>query len=70
MLAGKLAFMLGVALFLAGNFKALWPSALNHFAAREIISLLGVLGTSLGPLAWMVGYLVFAISFVRGKTDP
>jgi hypothetical protein len=70
MLAGKLGFMLGMALFLAGNFRAMWPSPLNQAPASELISLLGIGGTFLGPITWMVGYVVFAISFVRGRADP
>lgn len=69
MLSGKLAFFAGVLAAVLGAFRPLWPGVLSYHPVAEILSLVGILGTLLGAVSWMVGYLVFAISYLPGKSD-
>lgn len=61
MLAGKILLVLGLLGYVA--------PPLLHYPIHDIRALFGLLAMFLGGLAWMVGYVVFAISFLPSKGE-
>ncbi len=60
MLIGKLALAAGVVGYAL--------PMLTH-PTHDIIALVALLSMLLGGLAWMVGYVVYAISFLPGRSE-
>jgi len=69
MRAGKLALLTGVVATLLGVFSDIAPGVLNYGPIANVLSLVALSGVFLGAFAWMVGYMVFAISYI-GRNDP
>jgi hypothetical protein len=66
---GKVAFGLGILAILAHVFGPFFPPGyLDYSPVAELIIAVAWLATFLGAMAWMIGYLVFALSF-RPKAD-
>ena len=62
MRAGKLALITGVLAALVNSFSDFAPGLLAYRPVSELLSMIGLLGIFLGGMAWLVGYIVFAIS--------
>lgn len=69
LLTGKVTFILGVIAALTSAFRPFFPGTLSYHPIAEVLTMIGILGTFLGAVAWMVGYVVFALSFIRGTQD-
>lgn len=67
MLGGKLTCLAGIFAALTSAFRPFFPSTLSYHPIAEILTMVGLVGTFLGAIAWMVGYVVFAISFISGN---
>lgn len=70
---GKWLIRIGRGAFAVGVFAALLVSFLpvldRYYALGEIVIILGIVTATLGAIAWMIGYLIFAISFIPGRGD-
>ena len=69
MLVGKTAFSVGVLTAVANALSFLWRGVLDYYPVSEMLTWLTVIGTVIGPIAWMTGYVVYAISFIPGRED-
>jgi len=69
LLTGKVSFIVGLIAILSSAFRPFFPGILDYHPIAELLTMIGVLGTFLGAMAWMVGYVVFALSFIRGTQD-
>lgn len=68
MRAGKLALITGVVAALLGAFDYLAPSVLNFSPIADLLSIVALAGIFLGTFAWLVGYVVLAMSYI-GRND-
>lgn len=69
MLVGKTAFIVGVLAALANALSFIWRGVLDYSPVSEMLTWLTVIGTIIGPVAWLTGYVVFAISFIPGRGE-
>jgi hypothetical protein len=69
MLVGKTAFAVGVLTALANSLSFLLRGFLDFYPYSEMFTWLTILGTVIGPAAWMTGYVVYALSFIPGKDE-
>lgn len=61
---GNMTFGIGIAAILIHVLASfLPPGYFDYSPVAELIIFVALLGTFLGAVAWMVGYLVFALSF-------
>jgi hypothetical protein len=64
MQVGKTTLGFGIIAILAHTFAPFFPPGyLDYYPVAELIIAFAWLGTFLGVVAWLVGYLVFALSF-------
>ena len=63
------AFLVGLLLFVIGLFANFWPGVLNYRPVSELMGLFAIAGIFLGPIVWVSGKLIHAMSFISGGKD-